>query len=351
MKPTHQTVMDIDLEDHPISCNTALLLPEPFQKCLPSPLMSVMDRAETSFSKEAPTASFETFRQQPLPPPKYVDELRKVFINIPPSDAIRSIVDWNHSGRRFPLYAVTYWQSMRVIIEKRATWTTAIEWLKRWAQTPAEVTLADRARDLMGAIGWGASYTALGASAPLSRCVELDDSKSKSILVASLCFQHHIEGAYQDSSKRSRKLLEFYKSSITENKRSDLYFPVNLGGVHWIAVRVDYLTGDSMSKSNRPSQSATKLLRALQEWLRKAFGSTFRDEGNVLAHGFQEDGVSCGVCTINTIAHNIFGDLIFTPKTRRSLRISYFNTLMKARITIRPLLQLTLGPTNLTSQR
>lgn len=44
-------------------------------------------------------------------------------------------------------------------------------------------------------------------------------------------------------------------------------------------------------------------------------------------HARQDDYNSCGVCTINTIGHHLFGDSLFVPKQALSERLALFEML------------------------
>ena len=54
------------------------------------------------------------------------------------------------------------------------------------------------------------------------------------------------------------------------------------------------------------------------------FGVKFKDEGNKLRHGKQEDTWSCGICLLNTIAHDLFDEPLFHHTKCRLLLMQYF---------------------------
>lgn len=54
-----------------------------------------------------------------------------------------------------------------------------------------------------------------------------------------------------------------------------------------------------------------EVLTGLKRWLTAAFGWGPISEGNVLVRPHQTDSVSCSICSLNTIAHNVFGDKIW----------------------------------------
>lgn len=55
-----------------------------------------------------------------------------------------------------------------------------------------------------------------------------------------------------------------------------------------------------------------------------SFGGKFSETGNSLAHGVQEDGISCIPVTMNTIAHGIFGEPLWTHEHWYLDRMKWF---------------------------
>jgi len=55
------------------------------------------------------------------------------------------------------------------------------------------------------------------------------------------------------------------------------------------------------------SGAPAKSITSLQKWLKSAFGKWFKGRGNTLSHAVQDDGYSCGIITLNTLAFAIFG--------------------------------------------
>ena len=72
----------------------------------------------------------------------------------------------------------------------------------------------------------------------------------------------------------------------------------------------------------------TRALQALQKWLQIEFGHKFTEHGNNLCHGHQEDATSCGIVTVNTIAHAVFGDDLWSPKNCQFHQVRWFAILV-----------------------
>jgi hypothetical protein len=72
-----------------------------------------------------------------------------------------------------------------------------------------------------------------------------------------------------------------------------------------------------------------KICRGLDHWTRIMFYAPFKNVGEVLPIGIQQDGISCGVCVLNALEHEIFDTRLFTHDHRNVLRVQYFIDIMK----------------------
>jgi hypothetical protein len=70
-----------------------------------------------------------------------------------------------------------------------------------------------------------------------------------------------------------------------------------------------------------------EIIRKVQWWLEGCFNGPFENLGDVLPHGHQHDSVSCGMCTINTAAHNALGDPLWTTSRGVFERVNWFRIL------------------------
>ncbi|THH16626.1 hypothetical protein EUX98_g9272 [Antrodiella citrinella] len=261
------------------------------------------------------------------------------------------------------MYALTYWKEMGRVIKKKAMWSSARDWLNTRAKTPAEIDATGEAYALMEALGWdvlvmaGVMETTPDAMTLLLSSRWLDDeviamlltqlsqraslrpSNLPVILIAPVNFVECIKSAallkhgYGDKATTS---LKHMKARILEQRAKRLYLVANINNVHWVALELDFEAGairygDSLQVAKN-AELPRKLIVALQQWTKAEFGRVFTDKGNLLPHGIQEDATSCGVCSINTIEHCVFGGPLFTPRTRNLLRLQYFNSLMRAQL-------------------
>ncbi|TFY54559.1 hypothetical protein EVJ58_g8792 [Rhodofomes roseus] len=323
----------------------------------PQPSVLVTPQVEVLFSSSPPTEHPSILRSRPLPPTIILRQLQASFGQAW-FDGAQSIVDWRYKDSRVPLYALTFWLETERARTHQTVWHAAEEWMTRWGRSI--VKEVDEARDGLAVIPWAADYRALNAvstvfdvlatflsddwlsdehidmfATHLAKRVHRNRTLAKSVVVANLVFMREVEAAaaMKPSEYEPSAFLRDYKDLFTTHRRERLLFPVYVASArHWVAVEVNFRTksisyGDSMDSSSTAPQKAIK---ALQKWLQRNFGRKFNDLGNTLPHGQQKDTSSCGICTINTIAHALFGDGLFTHKTRHKLRVEYFNIAVRA---------------------
>ena len=201
----------------------------------------------------------------PIPPKEWLEELDKDFGQAWFNGA-QSIEDKWFKNSQLPLWTLSYWKEMRIVIEKQAIWQAADEWLARWGKDGEMLEEADHAREMMSCLSWGLDITALGARCPkenftvllsdnwidndtidmmmfdLAAHVCLNPELRKTTVVDALNLQMHIHRAYNTGNyrKESVPLLSHYSQLFKEKKHSHLYFPVHINGNHWVPFLIDF---------------------------------------------------------------------------------------------------------------
>ncbi|TDL15221.1 hypothetical protein BD410DRAFT_809111 [Rickenella mellea] len=346
-----------------------LSVPEPYLSIIPDRRLAVQDllrlklpsqsaaftleKAETCFSTATPGTDLTNLAHCQIPPKPFLASLETAFGQAW-LDGKKSIKDPWHKGVKLPLWMITFWQEMALVIQLKAQWREADEWLAKPCVGP-ELEAADSARQLLQSLEFGAplrtsnsntrtdSLTLLLSDrwfncvlvdmcmAQLAARVRLDVTLSPKVIVASLHLEHRLKLAFKTKTygKDQQQLLHHYERAIKENGRTRLFFPAHINENHWVPFEVDFERreiqyGDSLSHAgNKPRQ----MILALQSWFKERFNGSFTCKGDTLTHGRQQDTLSCGVCMQNTIAHALFGDPIFTHRTRRQLRMQNFTEL------------------------
>ena len=72
-------------------------------------------------------------KTRPIPPKEWLEELDKDFGQAWFNGA-QSIEDKWFKNSQLPLWTLSYWKEMRIVIEKQAIWQAADEWLARWGK-------------------------------------------------------------------------------------------------------------------------------------------------------------------------------------------------------------------------
>jgi len=152
------------------------------------------------------------------------------------------------------------------VLEQRARWKRAEEWLLRWGENGDLLEEADGVREMLASLDWGSVVSALGAMCPkhsltrllsddwiddeivnmtmhdLAARVRLDPKLSKTTIVANLALQNNIRKAFEskDYSKKSAGLLYRYTELFKSGKWKCLYFPTHVDENHWVPMLIDF---------------------------------------------------------------------------------------------------------------
>ena len=98
---------------------------------LPSQASALISRTgSSSFSKDMPNMDLTILATRSLPTKVWINALEKAF-GLAWFNGMQSIMDPRYENSRLPLYALSYWKEMSAVLEKRAAWKKAEEWLTR----------------------------------------------------------------------------------------------------------------------------------------------------------------------------------------------------------------------------
>ncbi|TFK27117.1 hypothetical protein FA15DRAFT_702135 [Coprinopsis marcescibilis] len=131
-------------------------------------------------------------------------------------------------------------------------------------------------------------------------------------------------------AKDGAKLLSKYEKLVKDNHIDSIYFPIHVNNNHWIAGFVHFRKGkigygDSLTETGY--QKPAKQMEFLKKWIQIRFNVHANIKWDSLKRGSQSDFNNCGVVMINAIAHNVFGDSLWTTKTASRERLDWFNKL------------------------
>lgn len=75
----------------------------------------ILHKAEKSFSKELPNTSLAHIAALSIPPKEYIQSLEKAFGQAW-FDGEKSIIDFRHKQSWLPLWTITYWKEMSLVL-------------------------------------------------------------------------------------------------------------------------------------------------------------------------------------------------------------------------------------------
>ncbi|KAJ3977856.1 hypothetical protein EV361DRAFT_943953 [Lentinula raphanica] len=252
-----------------------------------------------------------------------------------------SIIDPRYSNNlhHLPLWVLTLWNDLSSLLEKQHDLRRTMTFIR---QAVSERSVSEQYPDLevtVGRQGWNTNIVVGGWSflsqhftqllrpgmlcddmtqvmtQVLQRRLESNESlKAQHVIAASrfyLVLQVAAESNRFDDLKLPRSLREIERV-IELHPKIKLWFPVLQPQLkHEVALCVDFETdtiswADSIETFPPPQKTS------------------FKELGNVLPHGVQNDSISCIPASINAIAHGVFGDALWSQDTWRLDRINWF---------------------------
>ncbi|KAJ3819239.1 hypothetical protein F5880DRAFT_1616648 [Lentinula raphanica] len=289
----------------------------------------------------------EILFRRPMPSLEVLQNLKKIYKQ-----------KWLDGRDLFPLWALELWQRLSTIADAQKKWVDAYENIRHLVTNdPAVYAHFPTTNSIFGQRSWCGdvtigrfhftTFTFLGL---LQTCMLNDDIAQAMTQVLQTRLEldlmiskkeHYIAASRFASVLRisvSRKKLDSWETLpqslrdleelIDSNPNRKVWFPVLLNS-HEVAVCIDFQSrtlayGDTLKHTGVPKE----VLDDTQKWLKARFGGTFKLLGNTLTHGEQYDGISCIPATMNTIAHGIFGDALWTHEGRFADRIRWFTELV-----------------------
>ncbi|KAJ6532807.1 hypothetical protein B0H10DRAFT_2449660 [Mycena sp. CBHHK59/15] len=158
------------------------------------------------------------------------------------------------------------------------------------------------------------------------------ESISESALVVNTTFAQFIWLLLPDKNGRqliaahpaAHKYLKKYGSWFCSPDHTHLYFVLHRPPDHWTACGIDFEKkhiryGDSL-RWQRPED----FFRALESWTTDQFPDAKFTVTKDLPCASQTDGYNCPIISVNTMAHEALGDILWTPETAKAMRMKAF---------------------------
>ncbi|KAI0825548.1 hypothetical protein BC629DRAFT_1586451 [Irpex lacteus] len=323
-----------------------------------------------AFSSQLPTESLDASARRPIPPPAYVQAIRQAVVQAVLEKNARSIIDKGLKQVRSPLQILTFWEKAAIAWRAQLVWKDAESWVSymrnKYTQDVDEVLALLRELSwatplhIFQAIGTVDLLATLLSDKPLNDEIinmlvaHLGTSRvrhhpdhARSTVLAPTYLIDWVRSCYGQSNRKGKGLactptgsLLDLQRPFSKKQRKFLFCVANIRNQHWILVRIDFVAqtiayGDSNAdRDDAPNNAIKAVLKNLSIWLVNEFGTEFKVLGNILPCGRQQDAVSCGVCAVNALAHNLFGDTdpLFVHANRRLIRVEYFILLAREQI-------------------
>ncbi|KAJ7195374.1 hypothetical protein GGX14DRAFT_575691 [Mycena pura] len=271
--------------------------------------------------------------------------------------SIRDARDPNNV-QHWPLYFLTYAESLRQTCRCWVAWRAAIFWAleEHDDEEPEEVKWRQRTVNLLSSIvGWSGrvgcglgdlSYEhlaeVLGENMLMGSVVDAlvhdiktrltirDGTSSEHIIGDTMFARCMTDGAATSSEHMGYRLIARYTHLLSSDSASRpryLSFPLHSPPLHWAACMIDLPKqhihfGDSLQR-RRPQALFDELLR----WLTEDVGLQKVKITDDLTCGLQKDHVNCGIISANTLAHAILGDTLWDHRHARTYRYRAFCTI------------------------
>ena len=343
----------------------------------------ISTKVQLWFSKRSPSNNLnlkDTLLSRPIPPYDFVEQLDNA-VGQQWLDGAKSITDqrFNDGMEALPLWAIMFWKEVHKLNGMQSTWRQSLTWLEDQAKKYVAGTLttssdAEEICALLTSLKWDTSLKYCREATTtyqLTRFLgtrwlsddninmmveELQDELAGclDVNVADLNFTTALQDVKARLAlpleKRKKTLLGQYEPHIKNGTLQRLYFPLYVNKNHWVAVEIDFKKqtfsfgnlclrflkvqssqilslGNSLEEVGQGIGVPTKYIKSLQIWFKSLYGKSFKNRGNSLAHAVQNDSFSCGVITMNTIAHAIFQQPLWTPNDALEHRLKWFKRL------------------------
>jgi hypothetical protein len=338
---------------------------------LPSPLLPVIHlldfptppitlslkgiAAEDVFSHNKATHSSSECLQLPSPSHDILQALR-ARAGQAMLDGKSSVQHWDKRDVFLLFDALGTWGLILEADTAKTAWKDALAWLDRQNKIP--IQYIGRVTKLLGTVPWKGYIKGLGSGLSITEMAAflsqewLSDAHIDSMLRATMyqrCdtlshitprteivltdFISHILGSPHldtspipyDYTKNAPKSVQRLGSVISGSSSDIRIATVSFSPPgHWACLIVDFQAqtigwGDSTRRA-----APAGLEKRLKAWLHIFAPQIKFSSLQALPCARQTDGYSCGIISVNTLKHNVFGDELWAESRRESLRIAEF---------------------------
>ncbi|KAG8707767.1 hypothetical protein FRC09_001628 [Ceratobasidium sp. 395] len=315
-------------------------------------------------STSNPSTNYKALAAQPAPPERFLYGLRALINDSEVEKPNSLLIPWFPTQIGQPgLWIVNFWERLEYLRWLQEKWKARLDWLRQ--QRTCDAGLPDSAHvynDAIECLKYLRPDERLAIRGQPARGEDLEDVASRLLSrqwLSSGIIEHMLDllrvrinishppdkvkpihfvlppglhnsfvGPYRaaeggECEYRPPAAARVLNSWLADNGRYIL-FALNINNVHWVAACADLhehiiRVGDSLGGFS----GARDALAPIQAWLQHLSQERFRVVFDLLS-GDQEDGHSCGLFTVNTLAAYALNDPLLTHQGRHMARASAF---------------------------
>ncbi|KAK0244877.1 hypothetical protein EDD85DRAFT_785245 [Armillaria nabsnona] len=271
-------------------------------------------------------------------------------------DGKQSLMDRCTGGppRRYPMWMKEYFYSMWQVCRISLLWSQSLAWLEQEVLTEEEscakhevYTLLEKTKRWWGCIpGFGddvylefladilgdkALYTSVVDVMSALLSLRLHDSTPNShTLIATTTFPDSIFAEVWLNNPGANRYLEKYCTWFHTKCYDNLLFAFHVPPFHWAACLIDFKNGQIHYGDSLQLPCHNIFLGRLEAWLNEKFSDLHFVLSNDLPCMIQSNGFNCSMISMNTIAHEAFGDPLWTKKRSHLQRMETFCEILNA---------------------
>ncbi|KAN0139136.1 hypothetical protein V8E53_003025 [Lactarius tabidus] len=267
-----------------------------------------------------------------------------------------SVQHWDNMNIFLPFDALGTWGLIVDADTAKKTWRRALRWLDQQQEIPTQYIA--RVMKLLGAVPWNDSVKGLGSglsivdmavflsqewlsdahldsmlSATVSlRCDALTHITPRTEIVLSDFMTHILASPSLETSpipcdyvKKAPKSVQKLGSVISESSPDIRVATISFSPPgHWACLIIDCRAGTIGWGDSAGRTAPAGLEKRLKAWL-GIFSPQIKFAAlHTLPCAHQPDGYSCGIISVNTLKHNVFGDKLWNVSCRETLRVAEF---------------------------
>ena len=311
--------------------------------------------AEALFSHNAATHTSSECLRLPSPSPGILRALR-ACAGQAMLDGKISVRHWDKRDVFLPFDALGMWALIVEANTAQNAWRNALRWFHRQQEMPMEY--AAKITNLLGTVSWKDYIKDLGSGLSITDMALflsrkwLSDAHIDSMLSAAVYLRrdalshmvprteivmtdfitHILASPLLENTPVPHDYLERAPKSVQKLGSLILEHPSDIRVAtvafsppsHWACLIIDCHAGTICWGDSAGRAAPSDLDKRLKAWLGLFSPQIEFSALQELPCAHQTDGYSCGIIAVNTLKHNIFGDMLWTESCRESMRVAEF---------------------------